>query len=88
METIVGRRATECVVVAHVQLDIVLSDATEVRVVAAGGHWTNVVLRSSHRLCDEGIDAIGADHDPCVLLGCLSASSMASNAHDDVVGHQ
>jgi hypothetical protein len=53
METIVGRRATESMVVTHVQLDIVLSDATEVRVVAAGRHWTNVVLRRSHRACDE-----------------------------------
>ena len=38
METIVGRRATEGVVVPHVQLDIVLSDAAEGRVVGTGGH--------------------------------------------------
>ena len=53
MEAIVGRRATEGVAVAHVQLDIVLSDAAEVRVIGGGGHWANVVLRSSHRPCDE-----------------------------------
>ena len=88
METIVGRRATEAVVVPDVQLDIVLSDAAEVRVVVTGRNRANVVLRSSHRPCDEGVHAIGADHDPGVLLDWRSISSMASDAYDGIVGHQ
>jgi len=88
METVVGRRATEGVVVAHVQLDIILSDAAEVRVVATGRNRANVVLRRSHRACDEGVDAIGADHDSGVLLDGPSISSVASNTHDDVAGHE
>jgi hypothetical protein len=88
MEAIVGRRATEGVVVPDVQLDIVLSDAAEIRVVATGRNRANVVLRSSHCARDEGVDAVGPDHYPGALLDWRSASAMTSNSHDGIVGHQ
>ena len=88
MEAIVGRRAAEGVVVPDVQLDIVLPDAAEVGVVGTRGNRANVVLRSSYRRRDEGVDAIGANHHPGPLLDSPSVSSMASDAGDGVVRHQ
>jgi hypothetical protein len=88
METIVRRRATKRVVIPDVQLDIVLFNAAEVRVVATGSYRSNVVLGSPHRTCDQGVHAVRADDDAGVFLDGPAVPSMTSNADDHVAGHE
>jgi len=68
METVVRRCAAKGDVLSNVQLDIVLSEAAEVRVVGTRRDGLGVVLRRSYGSGDERVHTVGADDDPGTLL--------------------
>jgi len=88
MQTVVRRRATKRAVVAHVQFDVVLRDATEVRVIATGSHRASVVRRRSDRSGDERVHAVSTDHHLRPLLDCGATPASPAHADDGVSRHQ
>ena len=82
------RCATEGALVPHVQLDIVLRNAGEVRVIATGGRRVDVVLGRSHRSRDERVHAVSANDESGPLLDRRCALPMASYSRDGLVCHQ
>src|SRR5688572_2048294 len=85
MEATVRWRTTKGDVLPDVQLDVVLSDAAEVRVVSTRGDRLSVVLRRSDGSSDERVHTVGADDDPGTLLDRLHALRVTTNADDRVV---
>jgi hypothetical protein len=75
-------------VVPHVKLEVFLSEAAEVRVVAARCDRLNVVLRRADGPSDKRIHAVGADDDPGALLDRGLAFGPTANADDCVVGDE
>ena len=88
MEAAVRWRTTKGDVLPDVQLDIVLSEAAEVRVVGTRRDRLSVVLRRPHGSGHERVHTVGADDDPGTLLDRLHALRVAANADDRVVGDE
>src|SRR5687767_1284377 len=85
MEAVVRWRTTKGDVLPDVQLDVVLSNAAEVRVVGTRCYRPSLVLPHSHGTSHERVHTVGADDDPGTLLDRLLALRVATNANDRIV---